>query len=181
MEKNWHPARNAQLILRHNESQCLVIGRSLVLFPWSACRSVLRQDTEPQTAPDVAPCMAAASMNVWMNYCKSFWTKASDKYYKYETRSENMEASFSTVYFKNTWIVNAEGFSFLYWCFVQIETLQVKQKALWGCMLVRYSGREWHANMLTCYKDNSIAYRFDNVDHLTTLSLCVCMSTRSRL
>ena len=28
------------------ESQCLVI-------PWSACRSVLGQDTAPQTAPDV--------------------------------------------------------------------------------------------------------------------------------
>ena len=26
---------------------------SLVLFPWSACRSVLGQDAEPQTAPDV--------------------------------------------------------------------------------------------------------------------------------
>ena len=31
----------------------LVIRGSLVRFPWSACRSVLGQDTEPQTAPDV--------------------------------------------------------------------------------------------------------------------------------
>ena len=34
-------------------SQRLVIGRSLVRFPCSACWSVLGQDTEPQTAPDV--------------------------------------------------------------------------------------------------------------------------------
>ena len=34
------------------ESQRLVIGRLLVRFPWSACRSVLGQDTAPQTAPD---------------------------------------------------------------------------------------------------------------------------------
>ena len=34
-------------------SQCLVIGRLLVRFPLSACQSVLGQETEPQTAPDV--------------------------------------------------------------------------------------------------------------------------------
>ena len=33
-------------------SQHLIIGRSLVRFPWSACQSVLGQDAE-QTAPDV--------------------------------------------------------------------------------------------------------------------------------
>ena len=35
------------------ETQRLVIGRSLVRFPWSPCQSVFGQDTEPQTAPDV--------------------------------------------------------------------------------------------------------------------------------
>lgn len=34
-------------------SQRLVIGGSLVCFPWSAYQSVLRQDTEPWTVPDV--------------------------------------------------------------------------------------------------------------------------------
>ena len=33
--------------------QCLDIGKSLVQFPRSACRSALGQDTEPQTAPEV--------------------------------------------------------------------------------------------------------------------------------
>ena len=32
-------------------SQCLLIGGSLVRFPWSACRSVLGPDTEPQITP----------------------------------------------------------------------------------------------------------------------------------
>ena len=35
------------------ESQCLVMGRLLVWFPWSACWSVLGQDTETQTTPGV--------------------------------------------------------------------------------------------------------------------------------
>ena len=35
------------------QSQCLVIGRSLVRFSSSTCWSVFGQDTEPQTAPDV--------------------------------------------------------------------------------------------------------------------------------
>ena len=34
-------------------SQCLLVGRPLLRFPWSACGSVLGQDTEPQTALDV--------------------------------------------------------------------------------------------------------------------------------
>ena len=36
------------------QSQRLVIWRSLVRFPWSACQSVLGHDTEAQTAPDVS-------------------------------------------------------------------------------------------------------------------------------
>ena len=39
-------------ILTTKCSERLVIGRSLVQFSCSACRSVLGQETEPQTAPD---------------------------------------------------------------------------------------------------------------------------------
>ena len=67
--------------------QHLVIGRLLVRFPtipWYACQSVLGQDTEAQTAPDVLVGSLHGSrhhqcVNVCMNYCKSLWTKASDK------------------------------------------------------------------------------------------------------
>ena len=38
--------------------------RASVLLSEGRCRSVLGQEAEPQTAPDVAPCMAATSMNV---------------------------------------------------------------------------------------------------------------------
>ena len=40
----------------------LIIGSSLVQFPWSACQSVLEQDTELQTAPDCPP----PSVYVWI-------------------------------------------------------------------------------------------------------------------
>ena len=51
----------------------------LIRFPWSACWSVLGQDTEPQTAPDVLVGTLHGShrhqcMNVCMN--KSPWTKS---------------------------------------------------------------------------------------------------------
>ena len=39
--------------MNHTNIVGIVIGRSLVQFPWSACWSVLGHDTEPQTAPDV--------------------------------------------------------------------------------------------------------------------------------
>ena len=44
--------------------------------PWSACQSVLEEDTEPQTAPDVLVGTLHGShhhqyMNVCMNYCQS--------------------------------------------------------------------------------------------------------------
>ena len=65
-------------------SKRLVIRWSLARFPWSACRKVLGQDTEPHTAPDVLVCSLHGSyhhqcMNVRMNYCKLLWTKASAK------------------------------------------------------------------------------------------------------
>ena len=65
-------------------SQRLVIGRSLVQFPWSACQSVPGQDTEPQTTPDVLVGTLHGShhhqcMNVCVNYYTLRWTKASVK------------------------------------------------------------------------------------------------------
>ena len=63
------------------QSQRLVNERSLVRFPWSTCRSVLGQDTEPQTAPEVLVGTLRGShhhqcMNVYM---KLLWTEVSDK------------------------------------------------------------------------------------------------------
>ena len=64
-------------------SQCLVIGRLLVPFPWSAYWSVLGQDIEPQTAPDVCVAtMHCSHHHQCMNNCKLLWTKASAKYPK---------------------------------------------------------------------------------------------------
>ena len=50
----------------HRTSQRFVIGRSLVEFPWSSCRSVLGWDTEPQTTPDVLVGTLHA-ISVWMH------------------------------------------------------------------------------------------------------------------
>ena len=47
-----HPISDSAAVAE-GYSQHLVMGRSLVWFPCSACWSVLGQDTEPQTAPDV--------------------------------------------------------------------------------------------------------------------------------
>ena len=68
-QRKWSPTRaphSEQVLL---PVAALVIRRSLVWSPWSACRSVLRQDTELQFK----------YMYVCMNYCKSLWTKASAK------------------------------------------------------------------------------------------------------
>ena len=61
--------------------KCLVTGRLLVRFPWSACWSVFGQDTEPQTAPDVLVGTLHGShcshfMTVCMKFCKLLWTAA---------------------------------------------------------------------------------------------------------
>ena len=48
-------------------SKHLVIGRLLVRIPWSTCKSVLEQDAEPQTAPEMlvgTSCMAATTISV---------------------------------------------------------------------------------------------------------------------
>ena len=46
----------------------LVNERSQVWIPSFPPASILEKDTEPQTAPDeqLAPCMAASAINVWM-------------------------------------------------------------------------------------------------------------------
>ena len=60
-------------------SQCLVIGGSKG-FDSPACRSVLGQVSEPQTAPDVLLSRLQGShCRQCMYYCKSLWTKASAK------------------------------------------------------------------------------------------------------
>ena len=74
----------SKFTVAQGSSQRLVIGRSLVQFPWSARRSVLGQGTEAQTAPDVLVSTLHGGhhhqcMDVCMNYCKCLWTKASDK------------------------------------------------------------------------------------------------------
>ena len=50
------------------EPAIFVIRRLLVQGPWSACQSVIGQDTEPQTAPDVlvGKCIAATAISVCM-------------------------------------------------------------------------------------------------------------------
>ena len=67
------------------KSQRLVIGMLLVWFPCSASWSVLGQDTQPQTAPDVLVSTLHGShrhqcTNVCMNYSKSHWIKVSDRW-----------------------------------------------------------------------------------------------------
>ena len=55
-------------------------GRSPVQFSWFASRSVLGQDTEFQTAPDVLVLHGShhQCVNVCMNHCESLWTKCSE-------------------------------------------------------------------------------------------------------
>ena len=60
---------NGWLLLRW-QNQCLVVRRSLVWFPWSACPSVLGQDTEPETAPDV---LVGSSHGSHRHQCMNIW------------------------------------------------------------------------------------------------------------
>ena len=72
-------------VVAQGPSQRLVIWRSLVWFPWSACWSVLGQDTEPQTAPDVLVGTLHVSHHLQcINYCKSLRIKVSAKYPKHK-------------------------------------------------------------------------------------------------
>ena len=54
--------------MAQGQSQHLVIRRSLVPFLWLAYRSVLRQDTEPQTAPDVGTLHGGAERYISSSY-----------------------------------------------------------------------------------------------------------------
>ena len=80
---NWFSTISLHYLNVYVKSQH-VIGRLLVWFPWSACRSVLGQDTESQITPKVLVGTLHGinhhqCMNVCMNYCKLLWTKASAK------------------------------------------------------------------------------------------------------
>ena len=69
---NWCITRytnvSRQLWLKGRAGVLLSEGR---WFPWCACRSVFAQDNETQTAAR----MAAIAIGVWVDYCKSLWTK----------------------------------------------------------------------------------------------------------
>ena len=60
------------------QSWPLVIRRSLVRFPCSACWSVLGKMLKPGCSWCWSH-MAAATISVWMNHCQSLWTEDSDK------------------------------------------------------------------------------------------------------
>ena len=66
--------------------RALVIGRSLVQFPWSVKLSLGKiLNPKPLLMCCSAPRMAATAnqcMDVCMKYCKSLWTKVPDKYPK---------------------------------------------------------------------------------------------------
>ena len=57
-----------------NKDLHLVIGRLLVCFPWSACWSVLGQDTEPQAAPDV---LVGTLHGSYRHQCMNTWITVS--------------------------------------------------------------------------------------------------------
>ena len=106
-------------------SKRLVIRWSLARFPWSACRKVLGQDTEPHTAPDVLVCSLHGSyhhqcMNVRMNYCKSLWTKASAKCPQCKCRRVCLQQPYSVALIIH---VNTARWLASHYCFVSTSNI----------------------------------------------------------
>ena len=67
--------RNSEVYILENRIGAIVqeqFFQSLVRFPWSACRSVLGQNTDVNWTPKLllmrwsAPCMAATGISVWI-------------------------------------------------------------------------------------------------------------------